>query len=82
MAQFILETDNPSGRTGQEFFSSSDNPSVYKYGQQTDHPSRRTICVVCLGRRTKVDNLSGRIISLCIDAATEELRCRNQHLDT
>ena len=64
-------------KLGQEFFSSSDNPSVYKYGQQTDYPSRRTICLVRLGRRTKVDNPS-----VCINAGTDELRCQSQHLIT
>ena len=37
MARFILETDNPSGGTciimRQAFSSSSDNPSVCKYGK-------------------------------------------------
>ena len=62
---------------GQNFFSSSDNPSVYKNMQLTDYPSRRTLCLVCLGRRTKVDNPS-----VCINAGTDELRCQNQHLVT
>ena len=63
---YYLETDKPSGRTWARNFSSSDNPSVYKCGQQTDYPSRRTIRLVRLGRRTKVDNPSGRIIRLCL----------------
>ena len=77
MARFILETDNPSGRTWARIFSSSDNPSVYKYGQRTDYPSRPAICLVRLGRRTKVDNPS-----VCINVGTDELRCQNQHLVT
>ncbi len=45
MARFILETDDPSGRTciliRRAFFCSSDNSSVYKYGQ-TDGLSVQT----------------------------------------
>ncbi len=45
MARFILETDDPSGRTcilnRRAFFSSCDNSSVYKYGQ-TDGSSVQT----------------------------------------
>ena len=35
-------------------------------GFQTDHPSRRTITVVRLDRRTTVDNSSGRMIRLSV----------------
>ena len=35
-------------------------------GFQTDHPSRRTIKVVRLDRRTTVDNSSGRMIRLSV----------------
>ena len=35
-------------------------------GLQTDHPSRRTITVVRLDRRTTVDNSSGRMIRLSV----------------
>ena len=35
-------------------------------GFQTDHPSRRTITVVRLDRRTTADNSSGRMIRLSV----------------
>ena len=54
MARFILETDNPSERTcilmRQAFSSSSNNPSVYSTDKQTNHPSRRAICLIRLPR--------------------------------
>ena len=49
LARFILETDNPSGRTcilmRQAFCSSFDNPSVYNYGQ-TGGLSAKTDCLL------------------------------------
>ena len=41
------------------------NVSMARFILETDNPSGRTICLVRLGR-TKVDNLSGRIIRLCV----------------
>ena len=40
-------------------------------GFQTDHPSRRTITVVRLDRRTTVDNSSGRMIRLKVRIYTQ-----------
>ena len=57
---------------GQGKDSSSDKSSVYT-GKQTDHPSRRTTCVVRPFRRTCLCSSSGRMIRLCLNAAQEEL---------
>ena len=50
---FILETDDPSRRTWAKKFRLYMNA-----GKQVDHPSRRTICVVRLFRRTCSRSLS------------------------
>ena len=47
-------------------------------GFQTDHPSRRTITVVRLDRRTTVDNSSGRMIRLSVEIRAEDELLKNQ----
>ena len=48
LAQFMLETDDPSGRKERVV-----RPIIHlciNAGKQTDHPSRRNICVVLAWR--------------------------------
>ena len=58
MARFILQIDDPSGRTcilrRQALSSSSDNPSVFKYGQ-TDGLSNKTNYLLSSTAETRID---------------------------
>ena len=64
----IYTRDGSLGRAWAKNDSSSDNPSVYKYGQADgqDHPSRRAIAIIRLVRRIIVDNSSRRMIRHCV----------------
>ena len=81
LARFILEMNHPSWTNMHTNWasndSSSDNLSVYKYGKQTDHPSRQVIWIIRLYRRgatnyPSVDRLD-RYPSVCPYLYTDEL---------
>ena len=72
MARIILETDNASGPKcilmKQAFYSSSDNPSVYKYGQTDGLSIKTNYLLSSFGRRIKqIVRLDGQ--SVCLPAS-------------